>query len=253
MGFLLAAILALLATVPLYAAELPLAAKIDAVSGEVSARASSAASWVAVKNGAMLAPGGEVRTGKGASAVVVFSDNDKVRLNSATVFAIDGATTLKTELRLISGRFTAWVRRANKADFRVRHLAGVAAVRGTVLEGEGTDAGINFTLLQGAMDVTDAFGNTSSLIPGQSANLTQAGGNQGVTTATGEVKVPEEPAVEPPAAPTTAATTEPAAPPEEIAAETTTVPPTKSPVQESATTVSPSAPTTTEPPPPPPQ
>lgn len=251
MKFVLAVMLPLLATASLNAAELPLAAKIDAVNGEVSARASSAASWVAAKNGTMLSPGGEVRTGKGASAVVVFSDNNKVRLNSATVFAIDGATTLKTELRLISGRFTAWVRRANKADFRVRHLAGVAAVRGTVLEGEGTDAGITFTLLQGAMDVTDAFGNTSSLNPGQSTNLTQAGGNQGVTTNTGDIKVPEEPAVEPPAAPTTTTTqTETATPPEEIAAEETTTPATTSPVQESAntttttesTTVSPSAP-----------
>lgn len=251
MKFLLAAFLPFLAPVPLHAAELPLAAKVDEVNGEVSARASSSASWVAVKNGTMLSPGGEVRTAKGASAVIVFSDNNKVRLNSATVFAIDGATTLKTELRLISGRFTAWVKKANKADFKVRHVAGVAAVRGTILGGEASETGIVFSLHEGTMDVTDAFGNTASMTAGQSANLTQSGGNQGVQALPPGTAIPEEPKVEAPAAPTTTTQTDTTTPPEAIAAETTTAPPTTSPVQESAnttttttesTTVSPSAP-----------
>lgn len=248
MKSLLAVFLPLLAAVPLYAAELPLAAKIDEVNGEVSARATASAAWVAVKNGTMLAPGGEVRTAKGASAVVVFSDNNKVRLNSATVFGIDKATTLKTNIRLFSGRITAWVKRVNKADFVVRHNAGVAAVRGTILEGEGSDAGIVFSLLQGSMDVTDAFGNTASMTAGQSANLTQSGGNQGVQNLPPGTKTPEEPNVEAPEAPAPTTTQTEEVPPEEVAAEAVEPVP-ASPVQESATTtasesttVSPSAP-----------
>ncbi len=249
MKILLAVLLPLLATVPLYAAELPLAARLAEVNGEVSARASSSASWVAVKDGTMIAPGGEVRTAKGSSVVVVFSDKNKVRLNSATVFGIDGATTLKTNLRLFSGKIQAWVKRVNKADFTVRHVAGVAAVRGTILEAEGTTTGLRLTLFEGAMDVVDAFGNSTSMTPGQTSSLSQTGGNQGVTATPSDVKTPAEPEAEAPAPPdaTTTQTEGEEPPPEEIAA-VVEEPAPASPVQESATTttadstVSPSAP-----------
>jgi len=243
-----ALLLTLLAAVPLYAAGAPLSARLGEVTGEVSTRASGAAPWVTVKNGAMIAPGSEVRTAKGASAVIAFSDNNKVKLHSATIFGLDRATTKKTELRLFSGKIQAWVKRLNKADFTVRHAAGVAAVRGTILGVEGTEADATFTLYEGAMDIIDAFGKSLSLSPGQTANLTEAGGNKGTST-TPAGPPPEEPTVEappPPPEPTTTQTEGETAPPEEIAAEDIpaegTEPMPYSPTQEAATTVSPSAP-----------
>lgn len=236
MRMLLAAVL-----LPVFAAaEAGVSVRLAEVSGTVSARASSAAAWTPVKSGVMLAPGGEVRTDPGAGVVLAFSDGNKVRLEGATTFGVEGATTLKTSLRLFSGRIAAWVKRVNKADFTVRHAAGVAAVRGTVFAMEGTETGLSIALFEGALDVVDSFGRPTTMSPGQNASVTQAAGLTGVSSMPPDMKAPAEPAVEAPPAPV--ASTAPEAPPADVPAETTVptaAPP--SPAQESST-VSPSAP-----------
>lgn len=240
---LAALLLPLFAAHPLHAAESGVSIRLAQVKGTVSARASAAAAWVEVKDGVMLASGGEAKTDAGASVVLAFSDGNKVQLGPKTTFGVEGATTLKTSLRLFSGRLSAWVKRGNKANFSVRHTAGVAAVRGTVFSMEGTDAGMSIQLFEGALDVVDSFGRPSTMSPGQSATVSQTAGLQAISSLPPEAKAPVEPVVEAPPAPVAAVpppVTEPEALP--AAETTTTAPPPSSPTQESAATVSPSSP-----------
>lgn len=245
----LAVLLPLFRAAPLYAAEAGVSVRLAEVKGAVSARASSSAEWVAVKEGTMLAPGGEVRTGSGASVVLAFSDGNKVRLAPKTTFGVEGATTLKTTLRLFSGKITAWVKRANNADFAVRHSAGVAAVRGTTFDMEGSDAALEIALYLGVLDIVDNFGRPSTLSPGQNARMSPAAGLMGISSLPPASTPPAEPQVESPPPPGT--TTAAPGPAETVPADATadggtTEVPASSPTQESATTcvatVSPSAP-----------
>ena len=252
MKILLAAILLPLVTAAsTFAAEAGVSVRLAEVKGAVSARASASAEWVAVKDGAMLAPGGEVRTDPGASTVVAFSDGNKVKLEQKTTFGVEAATTLKTSLRLFSGKITAWVKRANQADFSVRHKAGVAAVRGTTFGMDGTEAALEIALFLGVLDIIDAFGRPSTLSPGQNARISQEAGLMGISSLPAGTATPPEPAVEAPPPPGT--TTAAPAPSETVPADpapataVTELPP-SSPTQESAATtacvatVSPSAP-----------
>ncbi len=245
MKTLLAVVLSsIFAAVPSYAAQSGVSIRLAEVSGAVSARASSSAAWTTVKNATMLAPGGEVKTADGASVVLAFSDGNKVKLASATTFGVEGATTLKTSLRLFAGRLSAWVKRANKADFTVRHAAGVAAVRGTVFAMEGSAAGLKIELFEGALDIVDSFGRPSSLSPGQNAQLTPQAGLQGISSLPPDAKAPEEPKVEAPPAPTTAAVALPAqdAAPQDVPSDAPAALPPPNATQEGASAVSPSAP-----------
>lgn len=259
MKILLAAVLlSLFAAGPSYAAEAGVSVRLGEVKGTVSARASSSAAWTEVKDGAMLVPGGEVKTGPGSSVVLAFSDGNKVKLEQKTSFAVEGATTLKTSLRLFSGKVSAWVKRANKADFSVRHAAGVAAVRGTIFGMEGNELSMQIELFEGVLDIVDNFGRPSTMSPGQNARMSADAGLMGISSLPPGTKAPEEPKVETPPAPgtTTAAPAPEAAPAETVPADTkaeteTTEVPASSPSQENATTtaestcvptVSPSAP-----------
>lgn len=256
-----AALLPMLAAIPLYAAETGVSVRLAEVKGSVSARAASDAAWIDAKNGTMMAPGGEVKTGPGASVVLAFSDGNKVKLDPLTTFGIDGATTLKTSLRLFTGRLSAWVRRANKADFSVRHSAGVAAVRGTKFVMAGSKTEMTIELFEGALDVVDSFGRSSSMSPRQNVAVTQAGGVTAPSPLPAGAQMPPEPTVEAPPPPdaetTTAAaevapeSTEAEVPPESTVDTTVSTTEQVSPVQESAissvkeivtTPVSPSAP-----------
>lgn len=251
-NLLAAVFLSLLASGPSYGAEAALGVQLAQVTGAVSARTSSSGEWTAVKDGDMVAPGGEVKTYSGASVVLAFSDGNKVKLEPGTTFGVEGATTLATTLRLFSGKLAAWVKRANRADFRVRHAAGVAAVRGTVFAMEGSETGLKIALFEGSLDVVDSFGRPSTLSPGQNATVSTQAGLTGISSLPPETKAPEEPKVEAPPAPKPdAAAKEPAKetvpedlPAAETATETTELPP-PSVKQESAntaTTVSPSSP-----------
>lgn len=253
MKTLLAAVfLSLLAAGPSHGAEAAVGVQLAQVTGAVSARASSSGEWAAVKDGDMVALGGEVKTYSGASVVLAFSDGNKVKLEPGTTFGVEGATTLATTLRLFSGKLAAWVKRANRADFRVRHAAGVAAVRGTVFAMEGSETGLNISLFEGSLDVVDSFGRPSTLSPGQNATVSAQAGLTGISSLPPDVKAPEEPKVEAPPAPKTdAAAKEPAKetapedlPAAETAAETTELPPpsVKQENANTATTVSPSSP-----------
>lgn len=188
----------------------------------------------------MLAPGAEVRTGPASSVVLAFSDGNKVKLEQKTAFGAEGATTLKTSLRLFSGKISAWVRRANKADFAVRHAAGAAAVRGTVFGMAGTETDLSIALFEGSLDIVDNFGRPSSLSPGQSARANAQTGLSGISSLPPGAQAPPEPAAEAPPPPVTAAAPE-ALPAAEATAETTALPP-ASPTQENSATVSPSSP-----------
>lgn len=243
---LAAVLLPLFAATSSCAAEAGVSIRLAEVKGAVSARASATAQWVAVKDGTMLSPGGEAKTEADASVVLAFSDGNKVSLGPKTTFAVEGATTLKTSLRLFSGRLSAWVKKANKADFTVRHAAGVAAVRGTIFSMEGTDLGMNIQLFEGALDIIDIFGRPSAMTPGQNAAVSQTTGLQGISSLPPATATPVEPnvALPPPplAGPLPPPGALPPAPEALPSAETTTLPP-PSPTQEGATnTVSPSAP-----------
>ncbi|MBI3288409.1 MAG: FecR domain-containing protein, partial [Elusimicrobia bacterium] len=202
MKMLLAAVsMFFLFAAPARAAESLLAARLADVIGRVSARVSSTAPWVQVKSGAMLAAGGEVKTEVGSGVVIVFSDGNKVFLAPRTTFAVEGATTLKTSLRLFSGRIECWVKRTNNANFAVRHRSAVASVRGTVFAMEGTDSAVKIDLFSGGLDIVDSFGRPSSLTSGQRAEVAQDTGLQGISTLPPDAVAPKEPDVAPPPPP----------------------------------------------------
>lgn len=244
---LAAALLPVFLAASSYAADTGVSIRLAEVKGEVSTRASASAAWTPVKDGAMLAPGGEAKTGRGASVVLAFSDGNKVRLGPATTFGVEGASSVKTSLRLFVGRLDAWVKRSNRTNFTVRHRAGVAAVRGTVFTMEGADAETSIALFSGALDLVDLFGLPASLTPGQIARVSVDAGLQGIASLPPGTPTPAEPAVAPPPPPTDTQTT--VVPPDDLPA--TEVQPTlqANPTQESGTTestcvetVSPSAP-----------
>lgn len=242
---LAAVLLSGLSAFPLYAADGGVSIRLSEVRGEVSARASASAAWTPVKDGTMLAPGGEAKTGPGGGVVLAFSDGNKVRLGPATTFGVEGASTVKTSLRLFAGRLDAWVKRRNKADFTVRHKSGVAAVRGTVFSMMGDDLGLEIALFSGALDIVDNFGRPSTLSPRQNARVSAEAGLLGISSLPTGAVTPAEPAAEPPPPPPATDTRTSEVPPDALPAAETTTPAPASPVQESATnssTVSPSAP-----------
>jgi hypothetical protein len=188
-----------------HSANLDVSVRLAEVTGSVWARTSAEAQWVPVKDGVMLAPGSTLKTGVRASVVLAFSDNNKVQLGPKTTFTVEGASTLTTELRLFSGRLQAWVKRVNKADFIVRHPAGVAAVRGTIFGMESGDAGVKIDLFEGALDIVDNFGRPSNMGAGQAAQISAKEGIQGIASLPPAAKAPPEPKVQAPPPPTTVA------------------------------------------------
>lgn len=210
------------------------------------------------KPGLLLPPAAVVTTRGGSTAVIAFSNGNKVRLGAFSSIKVDERSAQRTTLSLLRGRLDCWVKRFKSSRFQVRTGAAVAAVRGTVFSVDFDGASARFDLFSGELSVTDIFGRGLVLTPGQRVDVTPSG-MRNMSSLPRSVAAPGEPDVPlPPALKGATRVNEPEKvleeqqigtgdAPESLSADSTMSPPPSSPVQETetaapTTTVSPSSP-----------
>jgi len=108
--------------------------------GKVEARASDGAAWAPVSKGDRLAAGASVRTGPGASCILVWGDGHVLKLQALTSLDIsklgrDAAGNENSRMDLNIGKINAHVAKLRTKDssFTVRTPTAIAGVRGTDL------------------------------------------------------------------------------------------------------------------------
>lgn len=201
---------------------------------------------VAAKPPVLLAEGATVKTGSDGLALVVTADGSKIQVRSGSSFTFATASTSETTFSLLMGAITCWVRPQSGRHFNVRVPGAVAAVRGTIFViNVGDDGNSTFDLHEGAMDVNDSFGRSTSLVANQRVECNVVRGLTGApsplppnNSAPAEPEAAVPPAAEIPAAP---------APQEPPASSTTpsdesSTPPPPSTTPEQGNTVSPVSP-----------
>lgn len=171
------------------------AAVLASASGTVTVTAGSARG--PAKAGAPLPSGAKVETGPGAEALVLLADGTKVRVGPDSVFAFEGEGGRATDLRLAEGFLTAWVRKMRGRRLNIRTPAAVAAVRGTVTSAEHRRGRSRFALFTGSLWVTDRFGRSTEMTPGQASEIHFERGLAGTTPLPPGTRPPEEPPTPP--------------------------------------------------------
>lgn len=196
---------------------------------------------VSAKPPVLLAEGATVKTGSDGLALVVTADGSKIQVRSGSSFTFATASANETTFSLLMGAISCWVRPQSGRRFNVRAPGAVAAVRGTIFDvgTNGVDSYLN--LFQGAVDFTDSFGRSTSLIANQRVECNVVRGLTGAPSSlppnTPAPAEPEAPPLAAPAAPTPQEQPASNAAPSD---ESNAPPPSTTPRQEQ--TVSPSAP-----------
>lgn len=168
-------------TAPLHAwpAEPPAAAKVVALSGEITAGKR------ALKPGASVAEGDEIASGPGSYVTLEFTDRSVVRLMSDTRLRIEAHRALsaqadfETRLRLGAGALEATVARRRAPDFRVVSIAGSIAVRGTSFRVRGGGETMLVEVLDGRLAVAGASGGVVLVDAGYGTRVTLNEGPRG--------------------------------------------------------------------------
>jgi len=199
--------------------------------------------------------GAHIKTGADSSAILVLANGSKIELSANTHFTYASQTSADTNLFLLSGRLTGWIRHMNKRRLNIRTPSAVAAVRGTVLSASVNGETSLFDLYQGTLFVTDKFGQSTTMTEGQRSEVNTVHGLIGTSSMPPNTRAPIEPETPPILAPR-ADSSRPKNPqppatipsePNTPAAELTNSPPPPNPQQETKVgpppVVSPSAPT----------
>lgn len=199
---------------------------------------------------AALPPGGKVMTAAGGTVLILLADGSKIRVGENSVFSFDNESAADTNLRLLKGFLTAWVRHLGNRRLNVRTASAVASVRGTVFSVKVADGRSAIALFQGSVWVTDRFGRSTVLTEGQRVVARYDQGLQRAAVLPPGARAPEEPSANgaPPAASAQPGPKTPAGqtPPSEMPSQPgqtqspTTAPP--PPPTQQTTVVSPSAP-----------
>lgn len=173
------------------------AATLVAVDGPVEIVGPAGA--VAAKAPLELAPGATIRTADGGSAVVVLENGTKMRVGPRTEFTFREGGEQSTVVAVLKGLADFWVRPMGRRRLLVRTPGAVASVRGTKLQAGSDGVRSFYTLFEGEIAVTDAFGRSTILTPGQRASISVARGLSGTSSLPPGARAPGEPDVPAPA------------------------------------------------------
>lgn len=179
-------------------------ASVASVEGDVQLQQAAVPGWIPAATGKLLSSGDALKTGASGSAVLAFSDGTKVRLGPNSSQVTERLQPGKVEVNLSIGLIEAWVKKLAGRRFTVRTPTAVASVRGTEFRAEVDASGqTTVDLFGGSLDLTDRFGNQTSLDSGQRI---VADAKAGVAEAKpvpipAEVKPKPEPAVQLPPPP----------------------------------------------------
>ena len=151
-------------------------AVVQRVSGRVEVMQPGGAAWTAAAPGMRLALGATVSTSFQSEATLALGSS-VVQVKPLTRMRIDQLAqqqdTVSTELYLRVGRVRAEVKGAEglRQDFKVRSPISTAAVRGTTFENDG----VNTTVEDGLVTISNQFGQGTSLGAGEQGSATGDG------------------------------------------------------------------------------
>jgi hypothetical protein len=145
-------------------------------NGAVDVRATQGAEWRPVSGPETVAAGQEIRTHRGASAELSFSDGSKVLINSFTIFSIDKTDAKEQSFSLKVGRIRAAFAGLLSSRISIHTPTAVAAVRGTVFD-VGVDEGKNtqVTMAEGVLEVKDNKGREAVITSEETLKIGENG------------------------------------------------------------------------------
>ncbi|MFH2204852.1 MAG: FecR family protein [Elusimicrobiota bacterium] len=174
-------------------------AAIGQVSGNVQVQAQGAASWASAQAQQVVASGDQIKTGGDGKSVIAFTDGTVIEIGPNSTFVLEGQSARKVKVRLSVGFIKAWVKKASGRRYTVRTPTSVAAVRGTDFTTMVDSLGQTvWDLFQGALEITDNFGNSAQLQPGRRMKADKAKGLAKSEPIPPTVKMDPKPAVKAP-------------------------------------------------------
>lgn len=157
-------------------------ARISELRNTVSARITSAADWLAAREGEQINAGGGVRTGAESRVRIDTSDQSLIRIGANTEFQLlefsPQPTDPVTRLQLEAGKLWVQVTQAlGGGSFEVETPAGVATVRGSLMsvEFEQATGRLAVTCLEGECELRDRAQNTVRLRAGEASEILGVG------------------------------------------------------------------------------
>ncbi len=149
---------------------------LTSTEGKVLFLKNGSYTWAQVSRGQVLAPGDQLKTATGATAIVGFDDGTTVSLSPSTSFTLQESNSAASELKLTVGSLKAWISKSLNRRFAVRTPTAVCSVRGTEFEIGVTQQGdTNVQMLGGLLAVADMDGNEVLLKDNQSITVTAEG------------------------------------------------------------------------------
>lgn len=149
---------------------------LTSTEGKVLFLKNGAYTWAQVSRGQVLAPGDQLKTASGASAVVGFDDGTTVTLNPSTSFTLQQSNAAASELKLNVGSLRAWISKSLNRRFSVRTPTAVCSVRGTEFSVNVDPRGeTSVQMFGGLLAVADRDGNEVLLRDNQSISVTAEG------------------------------------------------------------------------------
>lgn len=204
--------------------ETVIGAAVSSVAGDVQRQAKGAASWAPASAQEALDSGDRVKTGADGSAVVAFTDGSVIEVGANSNFLFEDHSAKAVKLNISVGLLKAWIKKASRR-YTVRTPTSVAAIRGTeFLTNVDASGETTWDLFSGSIDVSDNFGNSQALAPGNRIVASKTAGLSEAKPIPPAVKMAPKPAAsapKPKQAAKPAPVEEKAPPPEDAAAEET--------------------------------
>lgn len=155
----------------------PVGAALGSVSGKVEIQAKGSTSWSDGRADTAVNAGTKIKTGRDGAAVIAFTDGSVLEISKNSTFVFEGHSAKRVKVRLTVGFLKAWVKKNVGRRYTVRTPTSVAAIRGTEFQATVDPSGqTTWDLFSGSIDVTDNFGNSSALTPGNRMVASKATG-----------------------------------------------------------------------------
>jgi hypothetical protein len=127
--------------------------------------------------------------------VIILANGSKLQIKENSVFVYTSQTAAATNISLLKGVLTGWIKNMNVRRLNVRTPTAVASVRGTVLSAFAATTGSHFELYEGSVLVTDNFGRSTMMSEGQRTEISSSRGLIGTSSLPQGTKPPIEPPV----------------------------------------------------------
>ena len=191
MNTMLAAMLVLAPLAAVNAAEPAASVTLVSVTGNVAIITPSGR--MDAKPPMELDPGTTIKTGENSSALLVMENASKMRVGANSEFILKEKSAGTTTVSILRGTLESWIKKLKGRRLNVQSPGAVAAVRGTVfvVTTDGTKGTV--TLFNGELHLTDSFGRSTIINPGQLASWTTDRGLAGTSSIPKNVTEPKEP------------------------------------------------------------